>query len=191
MAALTPILEALAIFLGLLYLLLAMREQRSAWIAGGAASGIFLFIFWRAAIPMQALLQLYYVAIAALAWRRWGRPDAGAALQISRCNRIYTLRILVLWLCLTLCTVALRSTPYNLDTWLDTTTSWGGVLATWMVAQKKLEAWIYWIIIDVASALLYLRVDLPASGALYLLYTVLAILAWRQWRASYLAKTAN
>jgi len=55
-----------------------------------------------------------------------------------------------------------------------------------MVARKILETWLYWIVIDSAATLLYLYSELPLAAALYFLYTLLAIQAWRQWRLSFL-----
>ncbi|MFK7829214.1 MAG: nicotinamide riboside transporter PnuC [Congregibacter sp.] len=186
----TPAIEGIAVGLGLLYLILAMREKRIAWVAGGAASSIFLLIFWQANLPMQALLQVYYVGIAVFAWRRWGAPESAGALHITRDSVTDHLRILALCITAVAGTLLLRDALSDGQAWLDTSTSWGAVIATWMVAQKRLDAWIYWIIIDAATAALYLEAGLIASGALYILYTALALLAWRQWRANYQRNTS-
>ncbi|MEM6774728.1 MAG: nicotinamide mononucleotide transporter, partial [Pseudomonadota bacterium] len=72
-------LEAVAVALGLLYLVLAIREQRSGWVAGGLASLLFLLLFWRASLPMQALLQVYYVLVSIHGFLHWGPKRATAA----------------------------------------------------------------------------------------------------------------
>ena len=45
---------------------------------------------------------------------------------------------------------------------LDSFTTWASVVTTFMVARKILENWIYWIVIDALSILLY------AARGLYL-----------------------
>ena len=200
-----PTLEAVAVILGLAYLVLAIRERRECWIAGGFASVLFLGVFWHAALPMQALLQVYYVGIAIHGWRHWGRSQDATARPVSRVSAAGHGVALALWALLCLLTQGLRSDLGWWDTasregvfmsiyavidalapgWLDTASSWGGVIATWMIARKKLEAWIYWIVIDTASAALYLQAGLAASAALYGVYALLAAMAWREWRTSY------
>lgn len=200
-----PALEAVAAILGLAYLVLAIRERRECWIAGGFASVLFSGVFWHAALPMQALLQVYYVGIAIHGWRHWGRSQDATARPVSRVSAAGHGVALALCALLCLLTQGLRSDLDWWDTagregvftsidavidalapgWLDTASSWGSVIATWMIARKKLEAWIYWIAIDTASAALYLQAGLAASAALYGVYALLAAMAWREWRTSY------
>ena len=70
--------------LGLLYLLGAVAQWRSCWIAGGASALLFLQLFWQAQLPMQALLQVYYVAVAVHGWWHWGSAEHGTALPVQR-----------------------------------------------------------------------------------------------------------
>ena len=183
-------LEAAAVALGLTYLLLAVREQRLCWVAGGASSLLFLWLFQRAALPAQALLQGYYVAVAVHGWWHWGAADGdGAALAIRHWNARKHALALAALLLLTALSLALREAPGTVAL-LDTAIGWGSVLATWMVARKVLENWLYWIVIDSAAALLYLYSALPATAALYLLYTLIAVHGWRRWRLQYLRSSA-
>ncbi|WP_439100299.1 nicotinamide riboside transporter PnuC [Congregibacter sp.] len=177
-------LEAVAVVLGLGYLLLAIKEKRSCWIAGALASAIFMWIFWQAGLPMQALLQGFYIAMAGLGWWRWGKDSTTGTSAVERASwRYHAVTLLCLCL-LTVITLLLRQTLTDLQAVFDTASSWAGVLATWMVAQKKLEAWIYWIAIDALTAGLYLDAGLLASSALYMVYTALAYIGWKQWRQS-------
>lgn len=183
--------EILAVALGLGYLLLAIREQRSCWLAGGLASLIFLGIFWRAGLLMQSLLQLFYIGMAIHGWWHWGADQSTDRLEVSRSGlREQVLLLLALGL-LCLVTLQLRAGFNDPQAVLDTVSSWGGVLATWMVAQKKLEAWLYWIVIDTATVALYVDADLLASSALYALYTILAFVGWKQWLSTYRKHSAS
>jgi nicotinamide mononucleotide transporter len=183
--------EIAAVVLGLAYLLLAIREQRSCWIFGAAASLLFLAVFWRAGLPMQALLQVYYVLIAVHGWLHWGKDNSASQTPVKRSRpRVHLVSILAL-LTLSVATIAARDLWTDSQAWMDALSSWGGVLATWMVARKILEAWLYWIVIDTLTVVLYIDAGLLPSSALYALYTVLALIGWRQWRASYHQQTLN
>ena len=170
--------------LGLAYLVLAIRQQRSCWIAGGMASLIFMGIFWQAGLPMQALLQVFYLVMAGLGWWHWGKDSTASAATVDGVGWRYHLLAFTALAALTGATLVARQAVTDVQALVDTASSWGGVIATWMVARKKLEAWIYWIGIDAVTAGLYLDAGLLASSALYGVYTVLAFIGWRQWRIS-------
>ena len=184
------LLEGVAAVLGLLYVLLAIRERRACWLAGGTASLLFLFVFWPAGLVMQALLQIYYVAIAVHAWRTWGSDGSATTLGISRLRSWQHVGVIALVTGATTVTVILRDQVPSGEAWLDAATSWSGVVATWLVARKALEAWLYWIAINLATVILYMQAGLLASSALYALYTALAYLGWKEWRKHYLTQSA-
>jgi nicotinamide mononucleotide transporter len=61
--ALTSPLEALAVLLGVVYVLLILKRNRLGWIAGALSSSIYVYLAARARLPMQSLLQAYYVVM--------------------------------------------------------------------------------------------------------------------------------
>ena len=180
----TP-LEWLAVGLGLLYLLGAVQQRRSCWIAGGISAVIFAHLFHEAELPMQALLQLYYVVVAVHGWWHWGSSEAGTALPVQRWLPVRHAVLLLLWAAASAATLLLREAPLQLTTLLDTVTTWGSLLATWLVARKVLENWLYWIVIDAAAVVLYAHSGLTATAGLYLLYTIIAVVGWFRWRQTY------
>ncbi|MEM6543958.1 MAG: nicotinamide riboside transporter PnuC [Pseudomonadota bacterium] len=172
-------LEWSATGLGLLYLLLAIREKRSCWLAGGLASALFLFVFWRAGLAAQAVLQIYYVGVAVHGWFYWGSSaDSRPVRHLQTSGHV---AVVTSCIALSAVTVYFRGDFSSMTIWLDSTTSWSGVIATWLVARKYLSAWTYWIVIDLVTAALYLQNGLLATSGLYLVYAVLAGVAWRQW----------
>lgn len=184
--------EYLGVGLGFLYLLLAIREYRGCWIAGAAASVLFGAVFWEAGLPMQALLQIYYVAVAVHGWWHWGPGhDKGAPVPHRVSARTHGLVIAALIGATVVTTMLVRNEPGSLQAWGDSLSSWAGVVATWMVARKVLEAWLYWVVIDVGTAGLYFHAGLLASSALYVVYAILAVIAWREWKAHYLRLSSS
>jgi nicotinamide mononucleotide transporter len=187
---LTTTLEIAAVLLGLAYLVFAIREKRLCWIAGGLASGIFLWIFKDAGLPMQALLQVFYIGMAMHGWWHWGQDNSSSAARILGMH--YRDHVIVLGSVslLSIATLLARGVLDEPTAVLDTVSSWGGVLATWLMTRKRLEAWLYWIVIDTATVALYLSAELYVSSALYTLYTALAFIGWRQWQSSYRLQSA-
>ncbi len=69
--------------------------------------------------------------------------------------------------------------------YLDSFTTWGALLTTWMVAKRVLENWLYWVVVDSAAIILYLDRELYLTALLMAVYVVLVIIGWFQWLPLY------
>ena len=58
-------------------------------------------------------------------------------------------------------------------------------IATWMMAKKVLENWLYWMVIDSAAIALYYKSGYYATIILFLLYVILAFYGYASWRKAY------
>ena len=179
--------EALAVCLGILYLLLAMWEKISCWYAAFLSTLIFLFLFWDVNLLMESALQVYYLGMAVYGWWQWQHGGAGdSALPISRWRpRQHATAIAVI-----LSTSALSGWLLSANTeaampYLDSFTTWGAVLTTWMVARKILENWLYWLVIDSVSIFLYLDRGLFLTAGLFAGYVVIVIFGFVTWTRHY------
>ncbi len=65
--------------LGFVYAVLAVRRNRWCWVAGGISCAIFVYLALRARLPMQSLLQTYYVLMSFYGWWHWSRANRRAA----------------------------------------------------------------------------------------------------------------
>ena len=181
--------EAVAVILGVAYLLLAVRESRWCWSAAFVSTGIFLGLYWRVDLLMQSALQVYYLVMAVYGWRQWQRGGAGhAPLAISRWYARHHLAALAAVLLASAASGALlqRYTDAALP-YLDSFTTWGSILTTWMVARKILENWLYWLVIDSLSIYLYLDRALYLTAGLFALYLVIVLFGYRRWLLHYQA----
>jgi nicotinamide mononucleotide transporter len=59
------------------------------------------------------------------------------------------------------------------------------VITTYMVAQKVLENWLYWLVIDTVAIYLYIDRELYLTALLMAVYVVLAVLGWFMWLKEY------
>lgn len=181
--------EAIAVLLGLAYVLLALKQNRWCWVAGGASSLILAWLSARSRLPMQALLQLWYVGMAVYGWRQWSRPQGDrigtwpARLHAAGIAAALLLSLLVArWLA----SETQAAWPY-----LDSATTVLSLLATWLVARMNLANWLYWIGIDAVLVFLFAVQGLVFTAALFALYLVLAAAGYFSWRRKYRAQTSQ
>ena len=175
--------EAAAVILGIAYLLLAVREQISCWYAAFFSSGIYLFVFWDANLLMESALQLYYMAMAVYGWWQWqhgGSDDS--ELPIHRWEPKHHITSLAIIIAFSVASGILLTTYTEAaNPFLDSFTTWGAVLTTWMVARKVLENWLYWLVIDSVSIYLYLDRELYLTAGLFAVYIVIAVFGFLAW----------
>ncbi len=178
--------ELIAVLLAIAYLLLAVRQNIWCWPAALVSTAIFFYVFWDVSLYMETGLQVYYLAMAVYGWYRWTRPVTGHdALPITT----WTLQSHVL--AITLIGGATLVSGYLLQgtdaamPYLDAFTTWAAVVTTWMVAQKILENWAYWLVIDSISIYLYLDRELYFTSLLFVVYIVIIVFGWISWQRSY------
>lgn len=188
-------LEIAAVVFAVLYLLLAVRENILCWAAAFLSTLLFLILFWQAKLYMESALQVYYLAMAIVGWRLWRSEDSDVGQStrpITRWRASQHARAIGLICALTLLSGAMLSTLTDAQRpFLDSFTSWGGVVATYMVAQKILENWLYWLVIDSLSVFLYFDRELYASAALFVIYLVIIGFGWSAWLKTFRSSTAS
>lgn len=183
--------EILAVVLAIAYLVLAIRQNIWCWAAAAVSTLLYLFIMYQAQLYMESVLQLFYLAMAAYGWYQWRRGgDDGTELSVSTWPVRYHIIAIgsVLLLVLISGELLTRYSDAALP-FLDSLTTWGAVVATYMVTRKILENWIYWFVIDAVSIGLYLSRDLFFTAVLFTAYLVMIVIGYRSWRASMLEKT--
>ena len=181
--------EVVAVTLGIAYLLLAMRESLWCWAAAFVSTGIFLVLFWRVGLLMESALQVYYLVMAVYGWWQWRHGGAGQTqLAISRWHSRHHLAAFAAVLLASAASGALleRYTDAALP-YLDSFTTWGSILTTWMVTRKILENWLYWLVIDSVSIYLYLDRGLYLTAGLFVLYLIIVLFGYRKWLLHYQA----
>ena len=181
------LLELMAVVFAIFYLVLAVRENILCWFAAGISALIFLYTFWDVKLYMESVLQVYYFAMAIFGWYQWRLANDGSTgLQVS------------MWSIgkhfIALASIALLTfmSGYFLDygtdaqlPYLDSFTTWGSVVTTFMVVRKVLENWIYWLVIDSVSIYLYIDRELYFTSMLFVVYIVIIFFGWLSWSKSY------
>ena len=181
-----PPAEWAAVLLALGYLLLAVRQNAWCWACAIVSSAIFLVLFARGGLVMQAVLQLFYIAMGVYGWLAWrGGGDAGRALPVTRLTlRWHGFAIAGVLAASAVNGWAVSGGQGGWVPYVDALVAWGSVLATVMVTRKVLENWLYWIALDSIAAVLYWTQGFQATAVLFVVYVVIAVRGYSEWRAS-------
>lgn len=130
-------------------------------------------------------LQFYYLAVSVFGWISWrsGKQQSGKELSVKKTNKLQALVLsmitFVVFLMYYFVLTHYTDSPLPLA---DSFTTALSITATWMLARKLIEHWILWIIVDGLSAGLYLYKGLYPTAILFVIYAVMAIVGWYQWK---------
>lgn len=180
--------EVVAVFFGIAYLVLAIKQNNWCWYAGFASTAILSWLFWNASLVMESALNIYYLVIAVYGWWAWrnGSNEKSSDLEIQRWGLKQHLAAFAGIIGLTLVSGSLltdntaAALPY-----LDSFTTWGSVVTTYMVTRKVLENWLYWQVFNSCAIVLYIDRELYLVALLMAVYLVLAVVGWFSWRRDY------
>ncbi len=179
--------EALAVVLALAYLVLAARENSLCWYCALVSTAIYTALFWNVSLLMESALNVYYMGMAVYGWYQWregGDDHQGIKIRALRPHHHGAIIALIL----VVSGVSGYLLQENSDAawpYLDSFTTWASVITTWMVTQKILENWLYWIVIDAVSIVLYLDRGLDMTAALFVAYVLIAGTGYVSWRRHY------
>ena len=174
--------ELVAVALGLAYIVLAIRQHRGCWIAGGASTAIYIAVFVKAGLFLQAGLQVAYVVMSVYGWLAWRAGGDLAARPQSWPLSKQVLALLAVLIATALSSPLLSQYTDSPAPFADSLGTWASLAATWLLARRYLETWFWWMIIDSGLATLFASQGLVFTAGLYLAFAVLAIAGWRAWR---------
>ena len=177
-------LEITAVIFAILYLILAVKQNILCWIAGIISSVLYFFIMQKAGLYMEAYLQVFYVVMGIYGWSQWSASNASnPSFIVNTWSKYQHMIAISIILALSLLSGSLleRYTDAALP-FLDALVSWGAVVATYMVAKKLLENWIYWFVIDATSIFLFIERGLWLSAVLFATYLVIIFFGYQSWK---------
>ena len=176
--------EIVAALLAIAYLLLAMRQDARCWIAWIISSLMYLFVMYSAGLYMEAGLQIFYLLMGFYGLYQWQYKLAN-----NEALKIKVWPITTHMMCLTALFLLVITSGYILSNntdaaspYIDAFTTWGAIIASYMVAKKILENWIYWFVIDFVSVFLFVSRELYPTALLFCLYLFLVIIGYRSWK---------
>lgn len=179
-------LENLAVAFGLVSVYLSTREKISSWPAAIINVGIFFFVFWKAKLYADAVLQIVYLLLSVYGWYEWLFGGANhARLDVSRARmRDWAILVpLAIVFAIGLGTFLARHTDSPVP-YLDASLTATSLVAQWMMTRKQLENWVIWIVADIVYVPTFLARHLPSTAVQYAVFLVLAVMGYVSWRKS-------
>ncbi len=180
------VLEIIAVVFG--FLSVWFSKQNNIWVfpTGMISTSIFVYLLFKWELLGDMMINGYYFAMSVYGWYIWTRKvDETHVTPISKTtNKEKKLSVIIF--IATLFFVYFVYTAFDKWTsyiaYLDTLTTAVFFVGMWLMAKRKIENWIYWIIGNIISVPLYFIKGFTFTSFQYLIFTVIAILGYIAWK---------
>lgn len=185
------LLEAISVGFAVIYLVLAIRQNPLCWVASFIAAALGVIVFAQAQLFMQSVLWAFFACMAVYGWLQWTR---GSGMRSPHPIRIRTwparnhVAALITIFIVSIGVAGILSLTAQQMPFIDSLVTIASILTTWMVAKKLLENWLYWFVIDCVSIYLFVTQDIWLYAGLYVVYLVLVVIGFQQWRTDYMTQ---
>jgi len=180
----TTWLEAIAVITGISSVWFSKQEKIWVYPVGIISVLIYVYLGWMYKLYADAGVNFYYFIMSVYGWYHWtDTPGHSGQIPIGSNNRndnmkssgLYLLSFALLYL------VLFFYSDSDVPLW-DASTTAAAITAMWLMAQKKVEHWIFWLVCDVSSIPLYAYKGLWFTSFQFIVFTALAWAGLRAWR---------
>lgn len=197
------ILEFTATFFGLLSVYFSIRKNIWVYPTGIVSTALYVYILFKFGLLGDMLINFYYTVMSIYGWVLWARSSEDYVhVEVSRTTRREWLVCCLLFVISLILVTAVYYYKPLLDTqlsaekvilgldhldwanWLDVFTTAIFLVGMWLMAKRRLENWIFWIVGDLICVPMMLHKGLGITSVQYLVFTVMAIIGYREWQRS-------
>lgn len=179
-------LELIAVFFGLASVWYAKQNNIAVYPTGMLSTAIFVYLLWKWTLLGDMLIQAYFFVMSVYGWFIWTRQRGGQVLHPIQYTTPKEKGWAMLLFVASLGFVYLVYTFF--DRWedpfakIDTLTTAIFFVGMWLMAKRKIEHWIFWIVGDIISVQLYFLKGFTVTSLQYLIFTFIAISGYRLWK---------
>ena len=182
------VLELVAVFFGLISVWFAKQNKVLVYPTGMISTAFFVYLLYQWMLIGDMLINGYYFIMSAYGWIYWMQKKEGKPLHlIAHMNRIegrISFFLFLSSLVLVYKVYLMFGMWENWTAYVDTFTTALFFVGMWLMARRKIEHWIFWIIGDLISVPLYFYKGLTITSFQYIIFTVIAFYGYRAWKTS-------
>jgi len=180
------VLEIVAVIFGFLSVWFSKQNHILVFPTGMISTSIFVYLLLKWDLLGDMMINGYYFIMSVYGWYIWTRKvDTTHVTPISRTTKKEKLISVVIFIATLLFVYIVYKTFDKWTSWVayvDTITTATFFVGMWLMARRKIENWIYWIIGDIISIPLYFYKGFTFTSFQYLGFTIIAIFGYLAWK---------
>jgi nicotinamide mononucleotide transporter len=179
-------LEIVAVFFGLLSVWYAKKDDILVFPTGLVSTFIYAYLLWQWSLLGDSMINVYYFIMSVYGWYHWTRKSGDIVEFPVSMTTKKEKGISVVIFILTLIFVIIVYHYFNKFTswysYLDTLLTAIFFVGMWLMAKRKIENWIFWIIGDLLSVPLYFAKGFTFTCFQYIIFTIIAVYGYLEWK---------
>lgn len=179
------VMEFLAFVFGIISVFCAKKENIWVYPTGLIATVITVYLLYKAKYFGDMTMNVYYSIMSIYGWYKWMSKSNEPDLKITRTNnkeKIIGFLLFLLTMFITYLVYNFYDTTLEIPNYIDIFTSGIFFTGMWYMALKKIENWTLWILGDCIAVPLFAYRGLGMLSLQYLIFTILAIMAYLEWK---------
>ena len=153
---------------------------------GMICTAIFVYLLLKWGLLGDMIINGYYFIMSIYGWHLWTlKKDGKTVIPISKTTKkqhLISLGIFIMTVVFVFLVYTVFDKFNHWTSYLDTLTTGIFFVGMWLMAKRKIENWIYWIIGDIITVPLYFYKGLTFSSILYFVLTIIAIYGYLAWK---------
>lgn len=180
------VLELTAVFFGLISVLFAKKDNILVFPTGIISTLIYAYLLWKWNLLGDSMINMYYFVMSIYGWYHWTRKKGDVVeFPISTMTNREKKTAVLIFLATIIFVVAVYTFFDKFTHWtsyVDTFVTGIFFVGMWLMAKRKIENWILWIVGDAVSIPMYFVKGYSCTGIQYLLFTIIAVYGYLEWK---------
>ena len=178
-------LEMFAVLFGLLSVWFSKNNNILVYPTGMISTAIFVYLLYKWFLLGDMIINGYFFFMSIYGWFIWSRKKNNVFTPISHLD-YNEIRISIYIFFTSLLTVYIVYVYFDkwgsLTAYIDNLTTAIFFVGMWLMANRKIENWFFWIMGDIISVPLYFYKGLTFTSLQYLIFTFIAISGYYSWK---------
>ena len=185
--------EVFGALTGLVAIYFQIKEKVLFWPISLVNVALYIYVYFTSKLYAEVSLQTYYLVVSIYGWYNWSRGSKktdNKTLPVTNSSKSLLVKLSLIFLVVFACMAFLlhRFTDTDVPI-IDAFITSLSFIATWLLAKKKIENWIIWIVVDSVSVGVYIYKELYATIVLFAVLTILAFIGYSQWKRNLIKLT--
>ncbi|MBC8302027.1 MAG: nicotinamide mononucleotide transporter [Pelagibacterales bacterium] len=179
------ILEITGVVFGLLSVWFSKNNNILVFPTGMISTSIFVYLLYKWILLGDMMINGYYFIVSIYGWYIWTRKQNNVVTPISTLNyneKKISIFIFIFSIIFVYLVYVYFDKWDSFTAYIDNFTTAIFFVGMWLMAKRKIENWIFWIIGDVISIPLYFYKGLTFTSLQYLIFTFIAIAGYYSWK---------
>ena len=180
------VLEIIAVLFGLASVWFAKNDSIWVFPTGIVSTTIYIYLLWQWGLVGDMSINFYYSIMSIYGWYYWTRKkDNQTEFPIANITVVEKKWAVIIFILTSIGVVLLYRFFDKFVHWtayVDTFTTGLFFVGMWLMAKRKIEHWLFWIVGDIISVPLYFSKGYTFTSVQYLIFTIIAFYGYIEWK---------